>query len=96
MINKPVRDALLVHHALSASKRDELRRELLISRLVRYHWDARHMAAVKIAYREKYGIDMQEAVKEGTKGDWGRFCQELCVSRMPDDVKRFERAEHIR
>lgn len=96
VINKPVRDALLVHHALSASRKDELRRELLISRLVRYHWDARHMANVKIAYRERYGADLQEAVREGTKGEWGQFCQALCVIRMPDDVKRFERVEHIR
>jgi hypothetical protein len=54
------------------------------------------MAAVKIAFRDRYGEDLQEAVKEGTKGEWGQFCQALCVSRMPDDVKRFERAEHIR
>lgn len=96
VINKPVRDALLLHHALSASKKDALRRELLISRLVRYHWDSRHMAAVKIAFRERYGADLQEAVKENTSGEWGEFCRALCVSRMPDDVKRFEKVEVIR
>lgn len=93
VINKPVRDALLVHHALTASKKDELRRELLISRLVRYHWDRSHMAAVKRAYRERYGKDMMEAVKDGTSGEWGQFCQELCISRMPDDVKRIEKID---
>ncbi|KUI73323.1 Annexin A11 [Cytospora mali] len=93
VINKPVRDALLVHHALTASKKDDLRRELLTSRLVRYHWDRHHMTAVKKAYRERYGKDMMEAVKDGTSGEWGQFCQELCISRMPDDVKRVERID---
>ena len=93
MINKPVRDALLVHHALTASKKDGLRRELLTSRLVRFHWDRHHMAAVKLAYRERYGRDMQEAVRDGTTGEWGQFCCELCISRMPDDVRKVERVQ---
>lgn len=88
VINKPVRDALLVHHALTASKKDNLRRELLTSRLVRYHWDRHHMAAVKKAYHERYGKDMMEAVVDGTSGEWGQFCRELCITRMPDDVRR--------
>ncbi|KAK1783837.1 hypothetical protein QBC45DRAFT_5332 [Copromyces sp. CBS 386.78] len=91
VINKPVRDAMLLNHALTMSKRDELRRELLISRLVRYHWDAGHMSRVKKAYHEHYGKDLQEAVKEATSGEWGEFCGQLCVSRMPDDVKKIER-----
>ncbi|ORY67324.1 uncharacterized protein BCR38DRAFT_456129 [Pseudomassariella vexata] len=95
VINKPVRDALLLHHALTASKKDGLRRELLISRLVRYHWDRHHMSAIKRAYRDRYGLDLSDAVKEGTSGEWGLFCRELCVSRMPDDVKRFSNVEII-
>ncbi|KAH8662293.1 hypothetical protein BX600DRAFT_382239 [Xylariales sp. PMI_506] len=95
VINKPVRDALLLNHALSASKKDNLRRELLISRLVRYHWDRHHMTAVKKAYRERYGQDLSEAVREGTSGEWGHFCRELCVTRTPDDVKRFSKVEII-
>ncbi|KAK2000402.1 annexin ANXC4 [Colletotrichum falcatum] len=91
VINKPVRDALLVHHALTASRKDELRRELLISRLVRFHWDRHHLEAVKRAYRERYGRDMQEAVREGTSGEWGLFCRELCIYRMPNDVKSYEK-----
>ena len=70
VINKPVRDALLVHHALSLSKSDSIRTELLISRLVRYHWDRPHMEAVKREYRNRYGVDMQSAVREGTRGGW--------------------------
>lgn len=49
------------------------------------------MRAVKLAYRERYGRGLSEAVKEGTKGEWGLFCRELCIARMPDDVRRFEK-----
>ncbi len=91
MINRPVRDALLLHHALTTSKKDELRHELLTSRLVRMHWDARHMQAVRHAYQERYGRKLQEAVADATSGQWGLFCEELCIARMPDHVKRFEK-----
>lgn len=90
VINKPTRDALLIHHALTASKKDGLRRELLTSRLVRYHWDGKHMAEVKKAYLERYGKDMQEAVKDGTSGEWGQFCSELCITRMPTRIQSFQ------
>ncbi|KAK3943133.1 hypothetical protein QBC46DRAFT_378284 [Diplogelasinospora grovesii] len=93
VINKPVRDAMLLHHALTATRSDELRRELLISRLVRYHWDVAHMMLVKKAFRKKYDKDLQEAVREVTSSEWGDFCQALCVTRMPDDVRRIERVE---
>lgn len=87
VINRPVRDALLIHHALSLSKSDSMRTELLVSRLVRYHWDRPHMEAIKREYRRKYEIDMQTAVAAGTRGDVGRFCQMLCVRRMGDEVR---------
>ncbi|KAH8686021.1 hypothetical protein BGZ60DRAFT_107141 [Tricladium varicosporioides] len=93
VINKPVRDALLVHHALSLSKSDSIRTELLISRLVRYHWDRPHMEAVKREFRTRYGVDMQQAVREGTRGDWGIFCEGLCVRRMGDEVREVRRVE---
>lgn len=95
IINKPVRDALLLHHALTASKKDSLRRELLISRLVRFHWDRRHLAAIKKAYRERYREDLSDAVRDGTSGEWGLFCEQLVVTRMPDEVKRFEAVEKV-
>ncbi|KAK4994025.1 hypothetical protein LTR28_001034, partial [Elasticomyces elasticus] len=47
VINRPARDALLLRHAIddivSHNKDDELRYELLISRLVRLHWDRAHL-----------------------------------------------------
>ncbi|KAL2156971.1 hypothetical protein VTH06DRAFT_1122 [Thermothelomyces fergusii] len=93
VINKPMRDAMLLHHALTASRRDELRRELLISRLVRYHWDAQHMALITRAYRERYERELQDDVREATRGEWGEFCVALCIVRMPDDVKHIERVD---
>ncbi|KAI2617076.1 Annexin [Hypoxylon sp. NC1633] len=96
IINKPVRDALLLHHAFTTSKKDHLRRELLISRLVRFHWDRHHMAAIKKAYRERYGEELAEAVKDATSGEWGLFCEQLVVTRMPDDVKSFEKVDVVK
>jgi hypothetical protein len=84
---------MLLHHALTASRRDELRRELLISRLVRYHWDAAHMALVKRSFREQYGRDLQDSVRDATSGEWGEFCAALCIARTPDDVRRVERVD---
>ena len=91
VINKPVRDALLLHHALTASRKDDLRHELLTSRLVRFHWDRVHMEAIKRAYAQRYGVDLSEAVREATSGEWGLFCGELCIARMPNEIKRFAR-----
>ncbi|KAL7947189.1 Annexin [Trichoderma barbatum] len=92
VINRPVRDALLLQHAITASRKDSLRRELLISRLVRFHWDSFHMQDVKKAYRERYGQDLQDAVREATSGEWGLFCRELCIARMPNEIRRMENA----
>jgi hypothetical protein len=58
---------------------------------VRYHWDRPHIEAVKREYRTRYGIEMQKAVAEGTKSDWGRFCEMLCVRRMGDEVREVSR-----
>lgn len=91
IINKPVRDALLLHHALTASRKDPLRRELLISRLVRCHWDREHFSRVRAEFADRYNASLQQAVAESVKGDTGEFLSELCISRMPDDVRRVER-----
>lgn len=53
------------------------------------------MAAVKRAYRERYGVDLIDAVRDGTSGEWGLFCEQLCVTRMPHDIKRFSKVEVI-
>ncbi|PVH97610.1 Annexin [Periconia macrospinosa] len=99
VINRPARDAMLLHHALmdlieppsstnnssstnnapSSSKHDrQQRHELLISRLVRLHWDRLHLSRVKMEYEEKYGKVVEEDLEEAVRGDFREFCLELC------------------
>jgi hypothetical protein len=52
--------------------------ELLISRLVRLHWDRMHLVRVKSEYEEKYGRVVEEDLEEATKGDFREFCIALC------------------
>ncbi|MCJ1416315.1 hypothetical protein MMC32_002650 [Xylographa parallela] len=72
VLNRPVRDALLLHQALAETSKD--RTELLISRLVRFHWEPKHLERVKIEYRRKYSRSIEVDVEEGTKGEFGDFC----------------------
>ena len=97
VINRPARDAMLLHHALtdlieapeasshrpskdaSSSKHERQQRyELLVSRLVRLHWDRLHLARVKNEYREKYGVLVEEDIEEATRGDFREFCLAMC------------------
>lgn len=82
VINKPARDALLLNHAIediaARNKSDELRYELLISRLVRLHWDRLHLAKVKREYAEKYRRGLEEDIEQATSGDFREFMCELC------------------
>lgn len=80
-----MRDALLLHQALRESRSGKERSELLISRLVRYHWEPRHLELVKAEFRKRYGERLEEAIAEEvlpTSGgsDWGEFCIELARS----------------
>ena len=76
VLNKAVRDALLLHQALAETSKDRI--ELLVSRLVRFHWEPRHLERVKVAYKQKYGKRLESAIEEGTKGEFGDFCVALC------------------
>ena len=87
VINRPARDAMLVHHALgdlldaprtSSSREKQDRYELLISRLVRLHWDRLQMARVKSYYRDKYRCSLERDIEDATKGDFREFCLALC------------------
>lgn len=107
VINRPARDAMLLHHALQdlapesdsprnsrsdidprssksdvhqASKKKD-RYELLISRLVRLHWDRMHFVRTKLEYKDKYGHYLEEDIEDYVKGhDFQDFCIELCES----------------
>jgi hypothetical protein len=89
VINRPARDALLLHHAIvdvgdrgghsnnNDHAKDELRYELLISRLVRLHWDRSLLVKVKRAYSDKYGRPLDEDLEDATRGDLREFVWEL-------------------
>ncbi|TQS37891.1 hypothetical protein Golomagni_01618 [Golovinomyces magnicellulatus] len=87
VINAPVRDANLLHHALSLPRGDSLWSELLTSRLIRYHWDRPHFEQVRSEFRHLYDIELQSAVVESVPGDFGIFLEGLCVRRIEDDVR---------
>lgn len=76
MINRPVRDALLLHQAVAETSKD--RAELIISRLVRLHWEPKHLARVKVEYRKRYRSELEMDIEDGTKGDFSGFCVALC------------------
>ncbi|KAJ5970616.1 Annexin [Penicillium vulpinum] len=81
-INRPMRDALLLHQALRESRTGRERSELLISRLVRLHWEPRHLDLVKNEYRRRYHERLEEAIAEEILSlnggqEWGEFCIEL-------------------
>lgn len=54
------------------------RTELLISRLVRFHWEPRNFEKVKSEYRKKYGNSLEIDIEQGTKGDFSDFCLAIC------------------
>ncbi|KAL4952663.1 hypothetical protein BDW69DRAFT_17937 [Aspergillus filifer] len=47
--------------------------EKLVVRVVRAHWDRRHLENVKSAYQHKYGKDLISRVKGETSGDYQRL-----------------------
>lgn len=47
--------------------------QMLVSRVVRIHWDRAHVAQVKGAYHAKYKKDLIERIKGETSGDYERL-----------------------
>ena len=100
VINRPARDAMLLHHALIdlAPNKDEMtprssrdniggnskpdrkdRYELLISRLVRLHWERMPLIRVKEDYQEKYKHSLEDDIEYYVKGEhFKEFCLGLC------------------
>lgn len=84
-----MRDALLLHQAISESSPGKERAELLISRVVRLHWEPKHLERVKAQYEARYKVAveyaiMKDVVDAGNKSEeaklWGVFCVELVKS----------------
>lgn len=66
--NDPVmRDACLINSCIGSAD------ELLVSRIVRLHWNRPHMTQVKLAYRHKFGEDLVSRVRNEVQGDCGRL-----------------------
>lgn len=86
VINKAARDALLLKHAIEdiaeKNKEEELRYELLISRLVRLHWDKVHLIRVKREYEAKYKTTIEKDIEGATKGDFMEFMCNLCQTKQ--------------
>jgi len=69
-LNKAERDAELLEDSMAGlGTRDDL----LISRLVRAHWDKAHFTRVKLAYTALYKKDLTKRVKGETSGDYGKM-----------------------
>ena len=65
----------------TSNKHDRQQRvELLISRLVRLHWDRLHFARVLREYGEKYRREVEEDIEEATRSDFRLFCLALVQS----------------
>lgn len=87
-LNRPMRDALLLHQAIAETQPGKERAELLISRLVRLHWEPKHLERVKMQYKARYGREVEAAVRKEVLGgmkteegrNWAEFCIELVRS----------------
>ncbi|PGG96854.1 hypothetical protein GX51_07634 [Blastomyces parvus] len=83
-LNRPMRDALLLHQAIAESGTGRERAELLISRLVRMHWEPTHLERVKSEYKRRYKESVEDAIDHevvnGVKKDWTEFCIGLVKS----------------
>ena len=87
-LNRPMRDALLLHQAISETAPGKERAELLISRLVRLHWEPKHLEKVKAQYEARYRMPVEVAVRREVMSQmkteegrgWAEFCVELIRS----------------
>ncbi|KEF58069.1 uncharacterized protein A1O9_05992 [Exophiala aquamarina CBS 119918] len=82
-LNRPMRDALLLRQAISETAPGKERTELLISRLVRLHWEPKHLDKVKQVYQERYHVAVRQAIKrevwDGMRTPEGKLCAEFCI-----------------
>ncbi len=65
--DRAMRDAMLVEDTMrGAGTKDDL----LLNRVVRYHWDRNYMQQVKGAYRHRYGRELASRIQGETRGDF--------------------------
>ena len=68
--DRAMRDAILLEDCMAGAGTKD---EMLVSRVVRYHWDRDHIGQVKGAYKVKYGKDLVQRIKGETSGDYQRL-----------------------
>ncbi|EXJ92548.1 hypothetical protein A1O3_01100 [Capronia epimyces CBS 606.96] len=89
-LNRPMRDAILLHQAISETAPGKERTELLISRLVRLHWEPKHLEKVKAVFIDRYNRPVEEAISRDVwahmKTPEGRLCAEFCVALVQSSV----------
>jgi annexin A7/11 len=61
--------ALLEDSMAGAGTKDHL----LVSRVVRYHWDRHGMANIKGAFQQRYNTSLSRRIKGETSGDYERL-----------------------
>lgn len=104
-LDRPLRDAKLLNQAINEAEPGKERVDLLISRLVRMHWNPPHLERVKRAYMRRQGMSVETALKgliadadPGKSTDWMQFCLQLAVSstwhaeREPEAVRSGRRS----
>lgn len=71
------RDARLLEESMKGMGTKD---NLLISRLVRIHWDKRHLSNVKTEYKRVYGKELVNRIKGETSGDYREMLVALAMS----------------
>ena len=66
-MDKYMHQASLLEDAMAGIGTKDL---LLVSRVVRLHWDRANMANVRSAYEKRYGTNLGKRIKSETGGDY--------------------------
>ena len=81
--DKAMRDALLIEASMKGFGTKD---HLLVARIVKSHWDPRHMGQVKGAYQHAFGKSLVSRIDGDTSGDYKALmikCVEFCDYVQP-------------
>ena len=67
--DRAMRDAINIEHAMAGMGTKD---EMLVTRIVKLHWDPAHLQQVKGAYKARYRQDLIGRVRGETSGDYER------------------------
>ena len=67
--DRAMRDAINLEHAMAGVGTKD---EILVTRVVRVHWDQAHVQQVKGAYKARYGKELVGRIRGETSGDYER------------------------